>query len=196
MWIFIIICIILTIVLVTEKKKPKAPYNPYINYSQPMQPTQTVPIQNIEPYVQNEEKMPYYRKNLLTKNEWAFYKQLKPIADKMNLSILAKVRVADLVDIQKGLTKSEWQTAFNRVNKKHIDFILCNPDNLYPLLLVELDDSTHQQEKQKERDEFVEALYKKTGYKLLRVSGAGNIEEKICAELNMQLPAAEWSQTM
>lgn len=182
MWIFIIICIILTIVLVTEKKKPKTPYNPYINYSQPTQPTQptqTVPIQNIEPYVQNEEKMPYYRKNLLTKNEWAFYKQLKPIADKMNLSVLAKVRVADLVEVQAGLTRSEWQTAFNRINKKHIDFILCNPENLYPILLIELDDNSHQQEKQKERDTFVEKLYEKTGYKLLRVSGTAELETKI-----------------
>lgn len=27
--------------------------------------------------------LPYVRKNLMTKNEWYFYKQLKPVADKL-----------------------------------------------------------------------------------------------------------------
>ena len=129
--------------------------------------------------------LPYVRKNLMTKNEWYFYKQLKPVADKLNYSILCKVRVADLVDIEKGLDKSLWQTAFNRINKKHIDFVLCKPENLYPELLIELDDSTHKSDKVIKRDEFIEKLYEKTGYKLLRVQGGGNIEEKIRVALGI-----------
>lgn len=129
--------------------------------------------------------LPYVRKNLMTKNEWYFYKQLKPVADKLNYSILCKVRVADLVDIEKGLDKSRWQTAFNRINKKHIDFVLCKPENLYPELLIELDDSTHKSDKVIKRDEFIEKLYEKTGYNLLRVQGGGNIEEKIRVALGI-----------
>lgn len=52
------------------------------------------------------EKIPYIRKNLMTKNEWIFYKQLKPVADDLNLSILCKTRVADLVDIEKVLPRA------------------------------------------------------------------------------------------
>lgn len=129
--------------------------------------------------------LPYVRKNLMTKNEWYFYKQLKPVADKLNYSILCKVRVADLVDIEKGLDKSQWQTAFNRINKKHIDFVLCKTENLYPELLIELDDSTHKGDKVAKRDEFIEKLYEKTGYKLLRVQGGGNIEDKIRTALDI-----------
>lgn len=129
--------------------------------------------------------LPYVRKNLMTKNEWYFYKQLKPVADKLNYSILCKVRVADLVDIEKGLDKSQWQTAFNRINKKHIDFVLCKPENLYPELLIELDDSTHKSDKVAKRDEFIERLYEKTGYKLLRVQGGENIEDKIRTVLDI-----------
>lgn len=125
------------------------------------------------------EKIPYTRKNLMTKNEWSFYKQLKPIADSMNLSVLCKTRVADLIDIEKGLNKSEWQTAFNRINKKHIDFILCKPENLYPILLIELDDNSHDTDKGKERDEFIEKVLQKAGYKLLRTRGTGDLEERI-----------------
>lgn len=134
----------------------------------------------------NEYKdyVPYIRKNLLTKNEWTFYKELKPIADKMNYTILCKTRIADLVEVESGLTKSEWQTAFNKINKKHIDFILSNPDNLYPILLIELDDSSHEQEKVKARDEFVERIYQKTGYKLLRVKNNNELENKITEALS------------
>lgn len=175
MWIFIIICIVLAVLLIVTNKQK-------IN-------TKTEKTEAPKEETTQQSNLPYVRKNLLTKNEWGFYKQLKPIADKLNLHTLAKVRLADLVEVQKGLNNSEWQTAFNRINKKHIDFVLCNPDNLYPLLLIELDDSSHRQDKQKTRDTFVESLYEKTGYKLLRVSGAGNIEEKIYAELNIQPPA-------
>ena len=125
------------------------------------------------------EKIPYIRKNLMTKNEWNFYKQLKPVADELNLSVLCKTRVADLVDIEKGLTKSEWQTAFNRINKKHIDFILCKPENLYPILLIELDDSSHDTEPRKQRDKFIEKVLDKAGYKLLRTRGTANLKESI-----------------
>lgn len=174
MWIFVVLCIVLVIILIISKIKEKK-----------TNVTVTPPIIEVTEANENAtekvetEFLPYSRKNLLTKNEWYFYKELKPIADKLNLSIIAKVRLADLVEVQKGLTKSEWQAAFNRVNKKHIDFILCNPENLYPVLLIELDDNSHQQEKQKQRDEFVEKLYQKTGYTLLRVTGAAGLEEKI-----------------
>lgn len=132
------------------------------------------------------KKIPYIRKNLMTKNEWSFYKQLKPIADELNLSVLCKTRVADLVDIEKGLTKSEWQTAFNRINKKHIDFILCKPENLYPILLIELDDSSHDTEPRKQRDEFIEKVLDKAGYKLLRTRGTANLKESIETILKTQ----------
>lgn len=132
------------------------------------------------------EKTPYKRKNLMTKNEWIFYKQLKPVADELNLSILCKTRVADLVDIEKDLSKSEWQTAFNRINQKHIDFILCKPENLYPVLLIELDDSTHDTEKGKKRDEFVEKVLDKAGYKLFRTRGTANLKEQIEAVIKKQ----------
>ncbi len=127
--------------------------------------------------ISSEEKLPYRRKLLLTKNEWAFYKGLKPIADELGYSILAKIRVADLVEVT-AKDHSEWQTYFNKINKKHIDFALAKPENLQIELLIELDDSTHN-EKQAKRDEFIDRLYNQTGYKLLRVRGSGNVKEKI-----------------
>lgn len=172
----VIILLIIAIVFILIKNKKQ----------QPTQQIQTENPEEIKIEEIKDEKIPYIRKNLMTKNEWAFYKSLKPIADELNLSILCKTRIADLIDIEKGLNKSEWQTAFNRINKKHIDFILCKPENLLPLLLIELDDSSHDTDKGKERDTFVEKVLEKTGYKLLRTRGTAELKEKIQEKLNSE----------
>lgn len=130
-----------------------------------------------EATIKDLEKMPYKKRYLLTKNEWSFYKALKPAADELGYTVLAKIRVADLVEVTSS-DRSEWQKYFNKINKKHIDFALAKPENLQIVLLVELDDNSHN-EAQKQRDEFVEALYKQTGYKLLRTKGTGSLKEAI-----------------
>lgn len=147
-------------------------------------------IQNIKEETTEEKEnistnnIPYRRKLLLTKNEWAFYKELKPIADEMKLSILAKIRVADLVEVDKSVNKKEWQKYFNKINKKHIDFALANPANLKIEMLIELDDNSHN-EAQKDRDKFIDELYKKTGYAFIRTRGTGELKERIVNVLNV-----------
>lgn len=128
------------------------------------------------------ENLPYRKKFLLTKNEWAFYKSLKPVANELGYTVLAKIRVADLVEVT-AKDRSEWQKYFNKVNKKHIDFVLAKPENLQIILLIELDDNSHN-EAQKKRDIFIDELYKQTGYKLLRTRGSAELKEQIDTILN------------
>ncbi len=123
-----------------------------------------------------EDILPYKKKLLLTKNEWVFYKSLKPIADELGYSVLAKIRVADLVEVN-VIDNKDYIKYFNKINKKHIDFALAKPDNLQIMLLIELDDNSHKNGNK--RDEFIEKLYKQTGYKLLRVKGEANLKEEI-----------------
>jgi len=124
------------------------------------------------------ENLPYRKKLLLTKNEWGFYKSLKPIADELQLTVLSKIRVADLVEPIPNKNQSEWQTYFNKINRKHIDFALAKPENLKIMLLIELDDNSHEAH-QKQRDEFIETLYTQTGYNFIRVRGTGELKTKI-----------------
>lgn len=150
------------------------------------QNTAKIQPEQVSDEVKPEElkNLPYAKKFLLTKNEWAFYKSLKPIADELKLTVLAKVRLADLVEVNVS-DKKEYIKYFNKINKKHVDFILAKPENLQIELLIELDDNSHN-EKQKERDSFTEALYNKTGYKLLRVRGAQELKEKITEKLGIK----------
>ena len=137
----------------------------------------------LNPKAKEEEYIPQYRrKYLLTKHELEFYKELKKVADKLNLSILTKIRMADLVEA----INNDYR-GFAKIKAKHIDFALCNPENMYVLLLIELDDKSHQRQDRIERDEFVEQVYMETGYKLLRVTSTYNLEKAITEALQPEI---------
>lgn len=81
--------------------------------------------------------------------------------------VFGKVRVADVIAVEKGTPKSVWQRAFNRINAKHFDFVLCSPTDLKPLCAVELNDKSHAQDARKGRDQFLEEVCKKAGLPLV-----------------------------
>ncbi len=81
--------------------------------------------------------------------------------------VFGKVRVADVIGVEKGKSKSVWQRAFNRINAKHFDFVLCSPSDLKPVCAVELNDKSHAQEARKGRDQFLEDVCKKAGLPLV-----------------------------
>ncbi len=70
--------------------------------------------------------------------------------------IFGKVRVADVITPKEGLARSTWQTAFNKISRKHFDYVLCDKDNLSVVCVIELNDSSHNAKKRKERDAFLE----------------------------------------
>ncbi len=82
--------------------------------------------------------------------------------------VLGKVRVADVLKPAKGMKRSDWQKAFNRISSKHVDYVLCNPDDLAILAVVELDDKSHTKGKRIERDRFLDAACKGAGLPIHR----------------------------
>ena len=182
---FILVGVPIIVVFSVKGSKKNKPPNPNI-YQMPYQPQPPSVQQNpnaIE--IKQNQLYPYIRKNLLTKNEWFFYKGLHPIAQKYNLHILSKVRVADLVTPQSNLSHSEWHTYFNKIKAKHIDFLLCKPENLYPLLAIELDDGSHSTQDRKDRDILVDKIFEKAGIPLIHTMGTKNLEKSICEKLNL-----------
>lgn len=114
-------------------------------------------------------KLPYHKKMLLTKNEYYFFKKLKELTDKENLQILAKIRLADLIEVNNGLNKSDWGKYFGKIKSKHIDFAIA--DNMKIVALIELDDSSHQKSDRVHRDIFVNAALNAAGYTVVRTNG-------------------------
>ncbi len=114
-----------------------------------------------------EPPPPYEKRDgLVTDAELRFYHVLTESASE-DYTIFAMVRMADLLRVREETQKRQsWQ---NKINQKHIDFVLCDPESLEPQLAIELDDRSHQRADRQRRDEFVNEAMSAASLPLLRV---------------------------
>ena len=126
-------------------------------------------------------------KTLFTPAERSFLGVLDlAVADQYR--IFGKVRVADILLPSKGLSKSHWQIAFNKVSAKHFDFVLCNKQTLEVIAVIELDDKSHQKAKLQHRDSLIASACATAGLPLVRFVAKSSyqvteIQQQIQAEL-------------
>ena len=107
------------------------------------------------------------QKALFTPAERSFYGVLKQaVGDQYD--ILGKVRVADVLTPKRGMNRSDWQRAFNKISAKHFDFVLCDKASLAVQAVIELDDSSHNKASRIERDEFVNKAAEGAGLRIIR----------------------------
>jgi len=117
--------------------------------------------------------------------ERSFYEVLRRLAP--DHTVFAKVRLADLVYVTKGT--GNWQSHLNRINRKHVDFVLCNRD-LAPVVTIELDDSSHDREEREARDEFVDQVLASAGLAIVHIRAKRSyVLDELRAELRPYLPA-------
>ena len=88
--------------------------------------------------------------------------------------VFGKVRVADVLRPAKGLSRSRWQTAFNRISAKHFDYVVCAPDTLEVMFVAELDDKSHTKSKRVDRDRFLESVCSSAQLPLHRFKAAAS----------------------
>jgi hypothetical protein len=82
---------------------------------------------------------------------------------------LGKVRLGDVFVTRKGLTASRRATAWNRINQKHVDFLLVRSRDFAPLAGIELDDRSHEENARKDRDAFVDQVFRSSNLPLLHI---------------------------
>lgn len=111
---------------------------------------------------------PYYGKRaLFSAAERSFLGVLEQAVEG-RYRVFGKVRLADALGIKAGTPAGERQRALNRVTAKHVDFVLCRPQDLEIAALVELDDTSHKRADRKARDAFLEKACAAAGVELLR----------------------------
>lgn len=127
--------------------------------------------------------LPYRKKDyLLSVPEKKFYQILSMVADKNNYLLFAKVRLEDLLWIPKHTNNRVGLR--NRIKSRHVDFVLCNKNDIRPLIIIELDDSSHEWEDGKNRDKFVNRVLCDAGLPILHqkvqhIYSLGEVECKI-----------------
>ena len=105
-----------------------------------------------------DDALPYQRLDaLFSPAERSFLGVLDEVT-KHEYRVFAKVRVADVINPRKGLRRPDWQRAFNRISRKHFDFVVCNPNTLAVLCVIELNDRSHQDKSRQARDTFLQAV--------------------------------------
>jgi very-short-patch-repair endonuclease len=128
--------------------------------------------------------LPYKRRGyLLSVAERSFYEVLCGVLDNQ-LHVFPKVRLWDLVYLPKG-TKN-WMTHKNRVQSKHVDFVLCDRQSIAPVLVIELDDASHEREDRKERDAFLDKALAAASLPILHIATKRSYAPKELAELIQQ----------
>ncbi len=106
--------------------------------------------------------------------------------------IFGKVRLGDLVQPAKGLTRSQRTGAWNRIHQKHVDFVLCQPDTLAVAAVVELDDASHRRKDRVERDEFVDSAIAAAGIPMVHFAARkGYAVQEVRAKLEKILSPEE-----
>ncbi len=111
--------------------------------------------------------LPYrVRDNFLSPTELSYFQVLKSVLG-TKAAVCAKVRLADLLFVARP---NENLGFFNRIAQRHIDFLICEATTMRPLLVIELDDSSHSRTRAKKRDRFLDEALAAAGFQLLRVS--------------------------
>ena len=126
---------------------------------------------------------PYVRqpKGLLSKAEFSFFRVLQQACGDRYV-VLIKVGLGDLVTVKAGT--ENWQSYRNKIDRKHIDFVLCDPQTMHVVAAVELDDQSHNSEKSRQRDEVKNKACEAAGLPLIRFKAQRSYDPKvIVAEL-------------
>jgi hypothetical protein len=113
-------------------------------------------------------RLPYQRRGpLCSPAELRFLRALeRAVGD--SARIYAKVRLADLVEVRERASGRRFWQAFNAIACKHVDYVLCEPETLEVICVIELDDRSHQRDDRRERDEFVDNVMQASRIPMLR----------------------------
>jgi hypothetical protein len=105
------------------------------------------------------------RDDFLSAAELSFYRVLVTVVAERAV-LCPKVGLGDLFFV---IRPQENRAAFNRISQKHVDFVLCDPATMKPILGIELDDSSHARSDRQARDGFVDQVFAAAHLPLIRV---------------------------
>lgn len=119
------------------------------------------------------QKLPYVLKGrLLSHAELSFCLVLQGVVGD-RAGVCPKVNLGDVFKVA-GCDGSEQRSFRNKIDRKHVDFLLCDAATFRPLCGIELDDKSHQVQKQIEKDLLKDEAFAAAGLPLIRIKAARN----------------------
>lgn len=130
----------------------------------------------------SEELQYRQRDDFLSAAEFSFYRVLTG-AISSSYVICPKVSLADVFFVKNGEKSLSYR---NKIDRKHVDFLLCDPVSMKPVLGVELDDKSHARRDRQDRDEFVDQVFGAANLPIPHVTAATGYNPQNLAELVRQ----------
>jgi len=112
------------------------------------------------------EKARYCRGRFLSANEREFLSNLDRVVG-ARYRVFAQVRLADLVDVEGP--KTARFDMMRLVFAKSVDFVVCDRATLDPVMILEVDDRSHDVAERRRRDVLVDRVCAEAGLRLVRV---------------------------
>lgn len=101
----------------------------------------------------------YQSRRILTPNETEFYNRM--IEALPGYVVHTQIAMSALIEprIDRWEDGSEYMRRRAKFSQKYVDFVICRPGKLDVVAIVELDDITHEDEKDAERDEMLQGAF-------------------------------------
>lgn len=118
----------------------------------------------------------------ITPAETNFYRVLSQVLGTRGI-VLMQVSLGQLVYVPGSNNANSGRTTWwNKLSRRSIDFLICNPDTLRPMLAIELDEPSHARPRRQQRDEEVEQALRACGLPLIRVVTSRSYSTKEIAD--------------
>lgn len=105
------------------------------------------------------------KRYIITYTELKYYKDLLDMAKRLDLILLTKVSIYNLIQIKDTLYK---KIAYRQCGHETIDFIFADKESCRMRVCIQLDDPYNKLEREK-KDNFINELFEELDIKLIRI---------------------------
>lgn len=130
-----------------------------------------IPATSENEEIKPQDDLSKYRKKtyVMTKNELIFYRVLKQVTNELELSVFPQVHLEEIIEVIDGNNRDR-----NKIKSRSIDYTIVENNKCKIIACIELDDSTHEKQSVKKKDEIRNNLFKKVGIPLHRIKIQNN----------------------
>jgi very-short-patch-repair endonuclease len=120
---------------------------------------------------------PYHysrKETIMTSAEIAFYRRLETIAGD-RYYIFPQIHLTALASSH--ATGQYYKSGYQRINRRSVDYVLCDKASMKPVYAIELDDRTHDSPKRQARDTIVDEILREINLPLIRFRNVGQLTD-------------------
>ena len=117
------------------------------------------------------------RNSVMTQNEINGFRVIDEALGK-SYYVFPQIHLSSLLDSQVVDKKTKW-SAHLHINRKSVDYVVCDRATLKPVCAIELDDRTHDWKSRIERDELVERILAEARMPLIRIKTISELDTEL-----------------